>query len=311
MKILKNIWGWCRRHPVFSLANLLAVILIIVLLILISGLNFKAAKRVSFTVYKGETTWQIGQKLFKQKLIKSPLAFYLYIKAKRIVLQSGSYTIEPQMTTRQIVALIHSGKVNNFTVTIPEGYRATQIDELLAKKGIIKSGEFTKIASSNEGYLFPDTYELPLDATAQSIRSLMMDNFAKKTAGLKTDRSTIILASIIEREARLDQDRAPIAGVYTNRLKIGMKLDADPTVQYAKGNWNQITRADYLNINSAYNTYKYAGLPPGPICNPGLKSIQAALNPAKSDYLYFFHTKDGRIILSKTFEEHQRNLLKN
>jgi UPF0755 protein len=110
----------------------------------------------------------------------------------------------------------------------------------------------------------------------------------------------------VEREAKKEEDRPLIASVYLNRLKKGMKLEADPTIQYAKGNWQPITEAEYHSVDSPYNTYRYAGLPPGPIANPGLASILAVLQPAKTDFLYFFHTKSGETIYSMTNAEHEK-----
>ena len=204
--------------------------------------------------------------------------------------------------------LFHEGKVIENLVRIPEGWRLTQIDAFLAEKGIIKKGELTKISSADEGYLFPDTYRFVLDVTPEEIRSMMIDNFNKKTDGLKISSQDIIIASIVEREAKFDEDRPKIAGIYLNRLAKGMKLEADPTVQYAKGSWEPITVSDYTSVQSPYNTYLHEGLPPGPICNPGLKSIEAVLHPEKSDYLYFFHQTDGHAVYSKTLEEHRAQL---
>jgi len=206
---------------------------------------------------------------------------------------------------------MREGKVQEYLVTIPEGWRLTQIDEYLAEKKIIKAGELIKIASADEGYLFPDTYRLPLDIKPEEIRKMMIDNFNKKTSQYKIDSQTVILASIVEREAKFDEDRPKIAGLYLNRLEQNMKLEADPTVQYAKGSWDPITTADYKNVISPYNTYLFAGLPPGPICNPGLKSIEAVLYPQKDGFLYFFHKADGHAVYSATQQEHEAKLKGN
>lgn len=128
---------------------------------------------------------------------------------------------------------------------------------------------------------------------------------------MNLSRQDVIIASIVEREAKFDEDRPKIARVYLNRLELGMKLEADPTVQYAKGSWDAIKLSDYQNVNSSYNTYLHAGLPPGPICNPGLESLQAVLSPDSNDYLYFFHKTDGHAVYSKTLEEHRSKLKEN
>jgi UPF0755 protein len=248
--------------------------------------------------------------LKKENLISSAWIFSAVIYSNHWLLQSGSYHIDKNMSLYNIAALIHSGKVEEYLVTIPEGWRATQIDEVLAQKGLINKNEFSSIAKTSEGYLFPDTYRFAVDSKPQDILNQMLGNFKKKTADLKVTEQIIILASIVEREARSDADRPKIAGIYWNRLKIGMKLDADPTIQYGKGDWSPITRSDYKNFQSPYNTYLYNGLPPTAICNPGLKSIKAALAPEDNDYFYFFHKSNGEAVFSKTYDEHLKNLEK-
>lgn len=206
-------------------------------------------------------------------------------------------------------------------VTFREGLTRREMADILKTEGFTSAEQFYFITKNDEGHLFPDTYELLIDAQAETIRQKLLDNYAERTADLKPSQDQLILASIVEREASGDGDRSQIAGVYANRLKIGMKLEADPTVQYAKYTdlgkapagkdgqpdyWAPITRADYGNVNSPYNTYLHAGLPPTPICNPGKKSIEAAIHPATTDALFFFHTKSGEAIFSKTLIEHQQ-----
>lgn len=268
----------------------------------------KARRDAQVTIKQGEGTREIAANLKKENLISSVWVFNALILSKHWYLQTGVYNITPQMNLIDIAKLIHSGKVEEYLVTIPEGWRVSQIDEELASKGIIQKGDLTKIATSNEGYLFPDTYRLPKSITAEKIKSLMMENFKKKTADLKITPQVIILASIVEREAKFDEDRPKIAGVYLNRLDIGMRLQADPTIQYGKGSWDPITVSDYSNFQSPYNTYLHAGLPPGPICNPGIKSIEAVLFPQKDNNFYFFHTADGHAVYSATMAEHEKKL---
>lgn len=299
--------------------NLKLIIVILAILAILVGLIlpvissiywFKPDKENIFSVKQGEGTREIAKSLQDTKAINSAFIFSSYVYANQYLLQVGVYKITPNMNLCQIVQMMHEGKIEEYIVTIPEGWRATQIDELLSQKGIIIKGEFIKVATAKEGYLFPDTYRFPLKTSAGAILKIMTDNFAKKTEGLKITKDVVTLASIVEREAKLDSDRAKIAGVYTNRLNIGMKLDADPTIQYGKGNWNPISKTDYKNFQSAYNTYLHPGLPPTPICNPGLKSLQAALNPEKHDYYYFFTKADSQAVFSKTYQEHLDNLKK-
>lgn len=294
---------------------IIVVFLLITLSIILTLINKvyrqKAGRDTFFSVESGDGTRLIAANLKRENLISSAWLFSVSVYVNRWVLQSGVYSIKKDMSLHDIAGLIHSGKVEEYLVTIPEGYRATQIDELLVKKGMIKKGDFTQIAAYNEGQLFPDTYNFTAETTAQDVLVKMLENYKKKTKDLSITSQNLILASIVEREAKLDQDRSKIAGVYFNRLAIGMKLDADPTIQYGKGSWAPITRADYKNFQSPYNTYLYAGLPPTPICNPGIKSIQAVLKPEKNDYFYFFHKVSGEAVFSKTYAEHLTNLEKN
>jgi UPF0755 protein len=170
-----------------------------------------------------------------------------------------------------------------------------------------------------EGFLFPDTYRIYKDAKPEAIVEKMINNFERKvnkeildaiTSSGRNLYDVITLASIVEKEAKTYEDKQRVAGVYYNRLKIGMALQADPTINYATGEITDRPTYDQIQIKSLYNTYKHAGLPPGPICNPGLDSIRAVVNPENNGYYYFLNTPDGKLIFSKTLEEHKRNRLK-
>ena len=261
-----------------------------------------------FIIKTGQSTHEIADNLKQESLIQSSSWFILYARLNRKNIQAGVYKLSSTMGIKRIYDVLTSNEASEYFITIPEGWRVTQIDKLLSDKKIINAGELTLFALSDEGYLFPDTYRFLPSSEASQIRQEMIDNFNKKVASLKPSRDTIILASIVEREAKFDEDRPKIAAVYLNRLAKGMKLEADPTVQYAKGSWDEIKVSDYRSVKSPYNTYLYAGLPPGPICNPGLKSIEAVLYPDKNDYLYFFHKSDGHAVYSATIEEHEVKL---
>ena len=289
----------------------LGLFLLVVIIYPVWTVYFRhAGKTASIEIITGDSTRAIGENLKQKKVISSSLLFSWYVYSKHSLLQTGVYDIESDMTLPQIVTMLVEGKSKEFLVTIPEGWRVTQIDALLADRKIIKAGEFTKVASSDEGYLFPDTYKIPLDAKPEDIRDLMTTNFKKQTEEKKVDNQAIIIASIVEREAKFDDDRAKIAGVYLSRLDIGMRLEADPTIQYGKGSWDAIKLSDYKNFISPYNTYLIDGLPPSPICNPGLESILAVANPVKDGSLFFFHKTDGYAVYSKTMAEHEANLQK-
>jgi UPF0755 protein len=227
------------------------------------------------------------------------------------------------MSAQEIATNLTHGTLDIWT-TIPEGLRATEIAAILKAKipGYKDSWETQLVA--NEGYLFPDTYLIPRDADINMILSLLKNNFQAKYDSVKnsktttlTDAQTIIVASIIEREAIFAQDRPIVASVFINRLDIGMALGSDPTVQYALGFqpntktwWKKDLTADDLVINSPYNTRKNAELPPTPISNPGLSAIKAALAPTKTDYLYFFSDTKGHLHFATTIEGHNANIKK-
>jgi len=266
------------------------------------------------TIEPGTPTSAVGRTLFEARLIRSELAFLVAERLRGNFIQAGSYRLSPAMNLGDIIAILAEGEVAEHTVTIPEGWRAREIAALLTEKQIVSKEDFLPLAIPKEGYLFPDTYRFPLGVTAEEIVTTMRENFDTRTseANLRLTRDDIILASIIEREADADDDRSKISAVYVNRLKIPMRLEADPTVQYAKtlvdssltDPWPKITTTDYREVNSPYNTYLNDGLPPGPIANPGLASLAAAKNPAAFDALYFFHTADGQTIYSRTLAEH-------
>jgi UPF0755 protein len=296
-----------RKILVLSLVTVLLAVLLIIVAISNSPKDRSGLPK-DFMIKSGQTTHQIAENLQSQGFIKSSVWFLVYAKLQKGYIQAGVYKISAAESTMAICRDLIGSNPSEYYVTIPEGYRVTQIDALLAAKGIITAGEFTQVASSDEGYLFPDTYRFLPKSDPVNIRDEMLDNFNKKVAGMNLSRQDVIIASIVEREAKFDEDRPKIARVYLNRLAIGMKLEADPTIQYAKGSWDPIKASDYQNVDSSYNTYLRTGLPPGPICNPGLKSLQAVQYPDSNDYLYFFHKSDGHAVYSKTVEEHEQNL---
>lgn len=208
-------------------------------------------------------------------------------------------------------------KKPDIVVTLVEGWRREEIAAKLDKEGVSDYNQFLRESMGKEGYLFPDTYRFFPNTPAKEVVDVLVANFQQKTGSRPPTQANLILASIIEREAQNEEDRVLISGVYTNRLKIGMKLDADPTVQYGKDSlaypqnedpsafkfWTPITQAEYQTIISPYNTYLNTGLPPTPIANPGLKSIEAAQMPAPHNFLFFLY-RDKKLYLSSTLEEH-------
>jgi len=301
--------NWIENKKIIILGLIIVLLTIILVLVLVlNNSKEENATMKDFTVKSGQSTREIAKNLQDQGFIRSSTWFLIYAKLHRGYIRGGVYRLSAAENTSKIWHDLSEASPSEYEITIPEGYRATQIDALLASKGIITAGEFTRIATSDEGYLFPDTYRFLPKSDPSEIRDEILSNFNKKTAAMNLSRQEVIIASIVEREAKFDEDRPKIARVYLNRLAAGMKLEADPTVQYAKGSWDPIKLSDYQNVNSSYNTYLHTGLPPGPICNPGLKSLEAALFPDSNDYLYFFHKADGHAVYSKTLEEHQENL---
>ncbi|MGI6588932.1 MAG: endolytic transglycosylase MltG [Peptococcia bacterium] len=287
-----------------------------------------------FVVKHGTTSTQIAKNLEKEGLIKNSQAFVFYAKLTRNLskLKAGHYLFNPSMNIPQIIAKLVEGKVASISFTIPEGYCLQQIAEVLAKKeimtekefwAVVKEGDFTysflqdlpQTEKRLEGYLFPDTYIIPMGASAEEVIAMMLrrfDTIYKKLPPNKTRLTThevVTLASIIEGECLLDRERSIVASVFLNRLKIGQKLEADATVQYILEERKQRVLFKDTEIESAYNTYRNKGLPPGPIGCPGEASLRAVLEPADTNYFYFVAKKDnsGEHVFARTFDEHKRN----
>lgn len=277
-----------------------------------------------FVVSKGEGVREIASSLKKKGLIKDPIIFFILTKRMGLdkEIQAGDFRLNPSMDMYTVIQILRHGTLDIWT-TIPEGLRATEIAQILKDKMPTYQDSWASELKKNEGYLFPDTYLIPRDTNINMIIAMFKNNFDKKYSTLDTSKTIlsqteiITIASLIEREARRDEDRSLVASVIINRLKLGMKLDIDATIQYAIGyqddqkKWwkKSLTASDKL-INSPYNTYKVAGLPPTPISNPGLSSIQAAINPAKTPYLYYMTDKNGVNRYSEDLEGHNANIQK-
>jgi len=287
--------------------------------------NSKDSSQKIFVVRKGQGVREISYNLKQQGLIKDPIVFFIVTKKmgydKKI--EAGDFRLSPSMSTWDIANNLTHGTLDIW-VTIPEGKRAEEVTEILKENVPTFQDSWTQDLATDEGYLFPDTYLIPKDATIDLISTMMKDNFQQKFDSVKntrttnlTDQETIILASLVEREAKADTDRPMVASVIYNRIGIGMKLDIDATLQYALGYqadekrwWKKELTAQDKTINSPYNTYTNPGLPPGPISNPGLASIKAALNPAKTDYLFYISDANGVNHYAKTMAEHNANIKK-
>jgi UPF0755 protein len=273
-------------------------------------------------IQEGDSRTTIARGLIGKGLIRSGYIFILASEIKDKSLLPGMYSLSADMSIIEILDAISTGEAKVVKVLIPEGYRSEQIAQVMAEKGLASYGDFIARAKEHEGFLFPDTYFFTKDNTIDEIIKSMTDNYRSRIAGLSVASEDLIIASIVEREAIKDEERPMIAGVYKNRIARKMKLEADPTVQYSKdsnavlllgsteaGNfnyWKAITSADYLTVASPYNTYTNIGLPPGPICNPGLKSIEATLSYSHHNYLYFMQA-GGQIYFAVNSAGHERN----
>lgn len=289
----------------------------------------------AFVIPRGLTAWQVAQKLEKERLVRSALAFKFYTqltgKAKKI--QAGDYRLSPDLSLSQIVQAFSSGPFELW-VTIPEGLRREEVVSRLVlglgleeqeKQEFIK--DFIGLTGEKEGFLFPDTYLFTRTASASAVLAKLETTFRKRVSpeitkaeseGL-SERELVILASIVERETGTIDERSVVAGILLKRLRAGWPLQADATVQYLIGSekceagdedcdwWSPPTAQDKKK-KSTYNTYFSRGLPPTPIANPGLLSIQAVANPADSDYWFYLHDKEGKVHYANTIEEHNENI---
>ena len=280
-------------------------------------------------IHPGEPFSGLVQRLYKEGIISSRFKFTLYARmngyAKRI--KAGEYSFFPTMSPEQLIDVMISGKVVMHRITIPEGFTAKQVAEVLSKAGLASIFEFMEAimdsefasengidASSLEGYLFPDTYHFSKMTPTRKIITTMtnrLQSVLKPAWSKEADRlgfsihQIITLASIIEKETSIDSERPIIASVFHNRLKKRMKLESDPTVIYGIWGFDGNIKKRHLSEPTPYNTYQIHGLPPGPIANPGARSIEAALFPAKTGFLYFVSKNDGTHEFSEDFGTHK------
>jgi len=280
---------------------------------------FKDGGEQNFVIESGQGLEEIVQNLDEAGLIKGKWLFtgYILYKDWTTKLQAGQYLLSSSLSIRQISRKIVSGDALNdsIKITIPEGFTLRQIDARLAKNNLIKPGQLLA-KPELEGYLFPDTYNFDKNTSLDEIIVQMMDNFDEKlTKSLvaeierqgKTIKEIITMASIIEKELPLYYDKRVISGIFWKRIRDNYPLQSCATIAYILGIDKWIYSVEDTEIDSPYNTYQNKGLPLGPINNPGLLSIQAAVYPIKTDYYFFLSTPDGQTIFSRTFEEHLTN----
>lgn len=277
-------------------------------------------KFVYFIINKGASVSQIGNKLESAGLIKSAMAFkvYLQFSGQTSKVQAGEFRLSPSFSLLETAKTLMKGPVEIW-VTIPEGLRREEVAQKFAStldKDNAFITEFLEASKGKEGYLFPETYLFPRDVTAATVVKKMTDTFTSKTGNLKNNSGlslsqVIVLASLIERETKTDEERPVVAGIMLNRLSAGMPLQIDASVQYGVGtskNWWPVLTLGDIAKSSPYNTYKNKGLPPTPIANPGISSLRAAFSPKDTDYWYYIHDLDGKIHYAETLDEHNANI---
>ncbi len=299
-----------------------------------SGLFFitpadKAGNTQVVIVREGLSLKEVAGELDRERIIKNKALFELWAEllgySRKI--KAGEYELGSHMPPKRILEKLIRGEVITYPVTVPEGFTVAQISQLLHEGGLIDKQEFLSLindpallrrygisAPSFEGYLYPETYHFARGISARSTIDAMVGRFWQVVSPLKARMDevgmslpeVITLASIVEKETGLAEERPTIASVFLNRLKRGMRLESDPTVIYGLEKFDgNLTRRD-LNRATPYNTYIIRGLPPGPIANPGLEAIKAVLYPAKTDYLYFVSRNDGSHHFSKTLSAHNK-----
>jgi UPF0755 protein len=292
----------------------------------------------------------VSSHLAQAGLIANSDLFNLYMRYYGLdsTLEAGNYLLRANMAMPEVAESLQHGLVEEMVFTVPEGWRMEQVAEHLQQNGIADAQKFIAYvrqgmtnedllakypfladrpagaSPSLEGFIFPDTYRVPKDSDEEAIVKIMLDNFGRRfgkelqekaNAEGKSAYEVVTLASIVEREAVMADERPVIASVYLNRLEQGKALESDPTVQYALGyqpdskQWwkTPLPLEDLVGVNSEWNTYLQPGLPPGPICSPGISAMQAVVSPAETDYLFFYSKGDGSHAFAQTWEEHLKN----
>ena len=294
-----------------------------------------ANAKVRFVVPPGATFHEVADTLHRVGLIDSVTVFDFYARYKHLDrnVQAGAYQLSRNLNMVQILSALQTAIPDEVFATIPEGYTIKKTATRLDQGGMIKGSDYIAAAvagpynydflkelqpgTSLEGFLFPDTYLIPRNGTAKQLVTLQLEAFSKHWDDTRKTQATqrklsalqiVTLASMIEREARFDEDRPLVASVIYNRLSAGWPLQVDATVLYAKGEWQASVTTQDRMIQSPYNTYLHTGLPPGPIANPGIKAIDAALQPAQTGYFFYLSDPQGHNHYAKTNDEFARLL---
>jgi UPF0755 protein len=319
--------GWVSRATFAAGALLLAAFALSAWFI--AGDRSLPASPRRVDIAAGESVQGIARQLAADGIVRSGLLLVLAIRLEKpgATVEAAEYAFPAHLTVLDVARIVLAGgRPEQVWITIPEGFTARDIAARLARAGIRGASDFVRAVRTTdltldgwrihgcEGYLFPDTYLVPRDATAGQIIRLMTSNFVRHLppdAAQQARRlhvtlpQVVTIASMVEREAKVDAERPLIAAVIYNRLHAGMRLEVDATVEYALPHHKPVLSLHDLEVNSPYNTYRHGGLPPGPIANPGRKSLLAALHPAGVEYLYYVYRGHGRHAFSRTFQEQQ------
>ncbi len=268
-------------------------------------------KPQAFMINKGSSISLIGNNLEKAGLIKNSLVFRFYVQLTGVQnkIQAGEFDLSKNLTLDQIIEKLKKGPTE-ILITIPEGLRREEVAErykVALKKDESFVNEFLQLTNGKEGYLYPESYLFPKDASVSQIVNRMLKTFDSKVKDVTFEQ--LIMASLLERETFSDSEKSIVAGILYKRIENDWPLQVDATLQYIKGNWKPVYSQD-KELVSPFNTYKNLGLPPSPICNPSLSSIEAAINPENSEYWYYIHDNDANIHFAKTLEEHNLNINK-
>ncbi len=290
---------------------------------------FGPTRETFVEIAPGTGTVEIAAELKQAGIVRSKLAFEVLKQYRGGVLQAGEYRFDHPATMREVYERIARGDVYARTLLIPEGFNIFDVADAVQQAGLGSREEFLQAeksdvaliarwsphAQSLEGYLFPDTYRFSPHLKPDAMLSAMVRRFGQAAArlGLRTSavERTVTMGSLVEKEVHLDEERPEVASVLENRLAQGMPLQTDPAVIYAsllRGTWKGVIHQSELHSDSGYNTYAHAGLPPGPICNPGVAALTAAMHPAPTEYLYFVADANGATRFSKTLKEHEANV---
>ncbi len=310
---MKNIKKINKKIKIFNFRNIVLISLLILgfvyIQIFLSPSSFPVDK--SFIVKKGDLESDIYNRLAAEKFIRS--AYFARVFSKLFQdnnIQIGEYNFGQKLSLWQMLISLRI-KPKAISITVPEGYTKSQIAQRIVDNGRIKNFSQTEfLLRAKEGYLFPETYYFYSFTDTSQVLEDMQNEWTDqmvKTFGRLPTESEVIIASILEREARNFNDMKLISGIIQNRLRVGMNLQIDATVLYGAGIWKDKTTLKDLEYLSAYNTYKNKGLPQGPISNPGLNSMRAAINPAKTNYMFYLTGRDGQMYYAVTGAQHLAN----